>query len=273
MATQTTLGATPSGGQHGGLAPRLSKRFSAGWGSRRHTLKRLGSNAYSDADWFDAVSKFEASSGDQAALMEEVDQLVKELGATKAPWIPDPPLAFGVPNMQFVRLPDSTGFAAYWERDDDRTTPPPQPIDVMLKASFIVQKSHNSIPGVWIQEGDKELTVTVKPRFVPPGFPRYVETYDKSNAVEPTWALRRDLKTGRSYGKIYMTADGTLIFRVWTRPMFSNAVDIITEEYMRLEEGGNVLVARQCCLQVSTGKRAVQYLVGRRHAQPLKGHV
>lgn len=64
-----------------------------------------------------------------------------------------------------------------------------------------------------MEETDKNLIMTVKPRFVPPGFPRYVETYDKTNQTEPNWALRRDLKAGRSYGKIYMTADGTLVFR------------------------------------------------------------
>jgi len=50
-------------------------------------------------------------------------------------------------------------------------------------------------------------------------------------------------------------------------------VDVILEEYLKLEEGGQVLVARQCCLQVATGKRAVQYLVGRRLEHPPKGHV
>jgi hypothetical protein len=54
----------------------------------------------------------------------------------------------------------------------------------------------------------------VKPRFVPPGFPRYEETFDKSNQSDPWWSMRRDLKPGRSYGKIYMTADRTLIFRL-----------------------------------------------------------
>jgi hypothetical protein len=60
---------------------------------------------------------------------------------------------------------------------------------------------------------------------------------------------------------------------VWTKPLLSDAVDVILEEYLRLEEGGQVLVARQCCLQVATGKRAVQYLVGRRLERPPKGHV
>eukprot|EP00879_Flechtneria_rotunda_P013211 GHRR01013796.1.p1 GENE.GHRR01013796.1~~GHRR01013796.1.p1 ORF type:complete len:213 (+),score=51.27 GHRR01013796.1:544-1182(+) len=206
-----TLAATPTGGTFkGGPGRKVSRRGSSlrRWG----TLKRLGSNAYSDADWFDAASRFDQS-GDHEAMLAEVDQLVRELGSFKAPWAPDPPLAFAVPNMQFVKMPEVTGFAAYWERDGDRTTPPPQPIDVMLKASWVVQKSHNSIPGVWMQETDKNFVMTVKPKFVPPGFPRYVETYDKTNETEPSWALRRDLKTGRSYGRIYMTADGTMIFR------------------------------------------------------------
>jgi len=60
---------------------------------------------------------------------------------------------------------------------------------------------------------------------------------------------------------------------VWTKPLLSDAVDVILEEYLKLEEGGQVLVARQCCLQVATGKRAVQYLVGRRLEHPPKGHV
>lgn len=55
--------------------------------------------------------------------------------------------------------------------------------------------------------------------------------------------------------------------------MFSNEVDIITEEYMRLEEDGQVLVARQCCLDVKSGKRAVQYLVGRHWDKPPKGSI
>eukprot|EP00879_Flechtneria_rotunda_P014046 GHRR01014674.1.p1 GENE.GHRR01014674.1~~GHRR01014674.1.p1 ORF type:complete len:125 (+),score=16.62 GHRR01014674.1:2-376(+) len=124
-----------------------------------------------------------------------------------------------------------------------------------------------------MQETDKNFVMTVKPKFVPPGFPRYVETYDKTNETEPSWALRRDLKTGRSYGRIYMTADGTMIFRLWTRPLFSNDVDLIYEEYMRLEEDGQVLVGRQCALEVKTGTKAIQFLVGRRLDKPPKGAV
>jgi hypothetical protein len=66
------------------------------------------------------------------------------------------------------------------------------------------------------EETDRELTMMVKPRFVPPGFPRYQEYYDKTQQEEKTWALRRDLKTGRSYGRIYAAADGTIIFRCGT---------------------------------------------------------
>jgi hypothetical protein len=56
---------------------------------------------------------------------------------------------------------------------------------------------------------------------------------------------------GRAYGKLYMTADGMLIARVWQRPAFSDRVEIIMEEYMRLEQGGEVIVDKMTCLHVS----------------------
>jgi hypothetical protein len=55
--------------------------------------------------------------------------------------------------------------------------------------------------------------------------------------------------------------------------MFSNDVDVILEEYMRFEEEGQVLVARQCALDVKSGNRAVQYLVGRHWDQAPKGSI
>lgn len=193
------------------------------------------------------------------------------LGKT-APWIPEPPLAFGTPGMQFVRVPAVTGFAAFWLRDDARTTPFPQPIDIMLKASYIVQKVHASIPGIIIEETATELSIVANPKFLPAflGIDGYAEQYDKSNKVEHSWFPRRDLKMGRAYGKLYMTADGMLIARVWQRPAFSDRVEIIMEEYMRLEQGGEVIVDKMTCLHVESGKRATQYLVGHRRPLPDK---
>jgi len=42
-----------------------------------------------------------------------------------------------------------------------------------------------------LQDLEKEFRMIVKPRFVPPGFPRYEETYDKSNQTEPSWTMRK----------------------------------------------------------------------------------
>jgi hypothetical protein len=69
--------------------------------------------------------------------------------------------------MQFVLVPAVTGFAAFWLRDDARTTPFPQPIDLMLKASYIVQKVHASIPGIIIDETATELSIVANPKFLP----------------------------------------------------------------------------------------------------------
>ncbi|WIA17471.1 hypothetical protein OEZ85_014311 [Tetradesmus obliquus] len=265
----SSLGRTASGAAGGASRRQMSRRTSSArkWVS----LRRMGSSAYSDAEWFDAASSW--GHDDHHAMLAEVESMVKELAPPTGPWVPDPPLSFAVPNMQFIPVPAKLGLAGWWEKDDDRTTPPPLPIDVMLKASWMVQKSHNSVPGVFFEETEKELNMMVKPRFVPPGFPRYQEYYDKTQKEEKTWALRRDLKTGRSYGRIFFAADGTIIFRVWTRPMFGNDVDVILEEYMRFEEEGKVLVARQCCLDSKSGKRAVQYLVGRWWEHAPKGSI
>lgn len=150
------------------------------------------------------------------------------------------------------------GFAAYWERIAHRSTPYPTPIDVMIKASALAMRSHASIPGIWLQETDKSFTVTVKPRFLPAGLPRYTETYDKTNATEPHWPMRRDLRLGTTSGQIFMTTDGMLILRARSRPMFGNSHDFIMEEYMRLEDGGQTIVDRMCCLCIKSGLRATQ---------------
>ncbi|KAF6257129.1 hypothetical protein COO60DRAFT_33644 [Scenedesmus sp. NREL 46B-D3] len=240
------------------------------------SLRRASSTTYSDVDWHDAESHFSGGASDQEHALEEVAQMVKEsqlgpLGKT-APWIPQPPLAFGNPGMQFVRVPAVTGFAAFWLRDDKRTTPFPQPIDLMLKASYLVQKVHASIPGILIDETATELSIVANPKFLPAflGIDGYAEQYDKSNQVEHSWFPRRDLKMGRAYGKLYMTADGMLIARVWQRPAFSDKVEVIMEEYMRLEEGGQVIVDKMTGLHVESGKRATQYLVGHRRPLPEK---
>jgi len=43
-----------------------------------------------------------------------------------------------------------TGFGGYWLKDYERTTPDPQPIDVMLGASKMAMKAHETIPGIWV---------------------------------------------------------------------------------------------------------------------------
>jgi hypothetical protein len=59
-----------------------------------------------------------------------------------------------------------------------------------------------------------------------------------------------------------------------THPMFSNDVDYIVEEYLRFEgPEKKTLVTRQCCLELATGRHAVQYLVGHHWDKPPKGSI
>jgi hypothetical protein len=53
--------------------------------------------------------------------------------------------------LRFLSHPlDLSHFCGYWARDYDRSTPPPQPIDLMLKVNFITRKVHDSVPGALV---------------------------------------------------------------------------------------------------------------------------
>lgn len=53
--------------------------------------------------------------------------------------------------QRFLPYPlDVSRFCGYWARDYDRSTPPPQPIDVMLNVNFFTKRVHNSIPGALV---------------------------------------------------------------------------------------------------------------------------
>jgi hypothetical protein len=58
-----------------------------------------------------------------------------------------------------------------------------------------------------------------------------------------------------------MTSDGTLILRTVSRSVRSKEVENITEDYLTLEDNGQVVVDRMCCMHVASGKRATQYQV------------
>eukprot|EP00877_Chromochloris_zofingiensis_P004147 jgi/Chrzof1/13733/Cz08g10030.t1 len=193
---------------------------------------------------------------------------------------PNPPLIFGEENkaVRFVRVPAVTGYAGYWLRDNIRTTQAPTPIDVMLNLGAIVHKSRDTIPGMWLQENEKQFTITVKPGVfsLVGSLALYTETFNKDGSINEWRGARRDLNIGRSFGQMYMTDDNRLVLRVVAKGMFSNKVEYITEEYMSLEtdENGNrVIVAYQCGTVPHKGKTARQYLVGTWLPKPPKGHV
>ena len=177
--------------------------------------------------------------------------------------------------MKWTTCPPKTPFAHYWARDEARTTPPPQPIDLMLGVNALVRAAHDSIPGIHFTETDKELHMCARPRVLAiPGLVTYDEHFSKKPGETTTWLMRRDVKPGRSYGQVYYTTTGVMVMRVMVKGLFSQRVEWITEEYMVLEEGGKCIVARQCGLCCRTGKRAVQYLVGHRFDSPrAAGHL
>jgi hypothetical protein len=87
-----------------------------------------------------------------------------------------------------------TGFAGFWEVDAQRSTPHPQPIDIMNEVSFIVKRVHKSIHAMVLGETEGQLTLAARPGFLPPGLPAsYCEVYDKSNKTDSTWTPRRSV--------------------------------------------------------------------------------
>jgi hypothetical protein len=124
-----------------------------------------------------------------------------------------------------------------------------------------------------LDDGPSCLTITAKPRAIPAGpLSRYVETFPKDGSAG-TWAMRRDVRIGRSTGQVFFTSCGTLIFRVYYRPLWGEEPEFVCEEYSRLEDGGRVIVSRQACADLSSGASAVQWLVGRYAGErPPPGH-
>lgn len=258
-------------------------------GGTHHFLSRMSTRAPSiagsEAQWFDALSRFDSQEGpslhnDVDAMLRDLCQGQQQLMLPRAPslgrgsvggqgrlqppgpHVPEPPLLFAGKDFTFVPVPVETGFGGYWLKDPARTSPNPQPIDVMLGASRIAIKAHETIPGVWLQDGPCALTMTAKPRSIPLGpLSRYVETFSKDGSTT-AWTMRRDVKIGRSTGQMYFTECGTLIFRVYAKGMWSNEPEYVCEEYSHLEDNGTTIVSRQCCKHFATGKVAEQHLVG-----------
>ena len=62
--------------------------------------------------------------------------------------------------------------------------------------------------------------------------------------------------------------------RVYAHGLFATEPDFVTEEYSRLEDGGAVIVSRQCCRHYASGRTATQYLVGEWAGEaPPPGHI
>ena len=72
---------------------------------------------------------------------------------------------------------------------------------------------------------------------------------------------------------MYFTACGTLIFRVYAKGLWGDTAEYVTEEYSRLEDEGNVIVSRQMCKHLASGKTARQYLIGNWMQDPPAGSV
>lgn len=54
-------------------------------------------------------------------------------------------------SLTFMPIPATSGFAGYFKRDISRTTPFPQPIDLMMGWRGFTQRAHATIPGILVR--------------------------------------------------------------------------------------------------------------------------
>lgn len=66
-------------------------------------------------------------------------------------------------------------------------------------------------------------------------------------------------------GRMFMTTDGTIVLRVCSRGLLTTEYDCITEDYLTLEEDGEVLVDKMCALHVRATE-APQQLTAEQHS-------
>jgi hypothetical protein len=240
--------------------------------------------------WHDAMSRtLSDASAVSEAERHEVAQLAAELDLLRGPvavsvvreldpnpaCVPNPPLLFAEPHWKYRQV-DCSAFLAFWERDPDRSTPFPLPIDHQLKLNVLQRRTHESIPGMRVStrrggcgvccvgcgvlwgaalcaaclrvcDGDTpmphppdhtgllpppppplsgaqmhmvtptQMQLTATPSFMAiPGAVSYCEFFN-TDSTPAHWALRRDIRLGRTEGQMFMTTDGILIFRFVSR--------------------------------------------------------
>ncbi|KAF6263068.1 hypothetical protein COO60DRAFT_1699000 [Scenedesmus sp. NREL 46B-D3] len=189
--------------------------------------------------------------------------VVQELQPPTPSCVPNPPLLFAEKDWKYIPV-NTKPFLFYWERDAQRSSPFPLPIDEQMKLNSLFQKTHQSIPGMWLREVGDQLLLHAQPTVLAiPGIVNYTEYYNKDQSPS-SWTLRRDIRIGKTMGQMYMTTDGVLIFRVFTMGMFSKAIEWVGEDYTRLEDNGETIVTRQLCKIHADNSVGTQFLVGRK---------
>lgn len=231
--------------------------------ARSHTMSDSSVAFISDAER-DEVDKLAHELEQQEHQQQQLTvTLSRELEAPLPSCVPNPPLLFADKNWKYCQV-DVKPFCFYWERDAVRSSPFPLPIDVQMGLNMLFQKTHQSIPGMWMRDVGEQLLLHATPTIVAvPGIVNYTEYYNKDNSTA-SWTLRRDIKIGKTVGQMFMTTEGLLIFRVFTYGMFSKAIEWIGEDYIRLEDNGETIVTRQLCKMMHANTVESQFLIGRK---------
>eukprot|EP00878_Enallax_costatus_P000460 GHUV01000552.1.p1 GENE.GHUV01000552.1~~GHUV01000552.1.p1 ORF type:complete len:402 (+),score=80.93 GHUV01000552.1:142-1347(+) len=240
--------------------------------ARSHTMSDSSVAFISDAER-DEVSKLAHELEQQEHQQQQLTvSPSRELEAVTPSCVPNPPLLFAEKGWKYCQV-DIKPFCFYWERDSVRSSPFPLPIDEQMGLNSLFQRTHQSIPGMWLRDVDKQMLLHATPTIIAiPGVMNYTEYFNKDH-TPASWTLRRDIRVGKTVGQMFMTTDGLLILRVFTYGIFSRAVEWIGEDYIRLEDNGETIVTRQMCKIMADNSIGNQFLIGRKCGKsPPKRH-
>lgn len=119
----------------------------AWYDARSHTMSDSSVAFISDAER-EEVARLAAELESQERTAQQLT-VVRELEPPTAACVPNPPLLFAERHWRY-RPVDIRPFCFYWERDPMRSSPFPLPIDEQMKLNSLFQRTHQSIPGMWV---------------------------------------------------------------------------------------------------------------------------
>lgn len=164
-------------------------------------------------------------------------------------------------------MPAVTGFAGYWAKVAELSSPLPMPIDVVMGASWVARKAHESIKGIKITESKDSVVINARVTLMGASI-IHREIYKKDGSVS-NGVMRRDVKPGSVDYHAYFTSRGELVLIVKTYNVYGK-LEFVGVEAITLKDDGNTIYCKQACHINHKNASALQDFVGKKAPMPAK---